>query len=176
MAQPIERKVKRRAVDRVAYAIATGLGVGFAPIAPGTFGAVEAVAIFSAIIAAAGNQLRNAPQLSLLLFLFLNVALFALGVWASSRACHICEVDDPSQVVIDEVSGQLIALTPLLLFPSVTGVVVAFVLFRFFDIVKPYPIGKLEKLHGGLGVMADDALAGVFAATLVWAAGALDII
>jgi phosphatidylglycerophosphatase A len=74
------------------------------------------------------------------------------------------------------VSGQLIALTPLLLFPSVAGVAVSFGLFRLFDIVKPYPIGKLEQLHGGLGVMADDALAGVFAAALVWAAVALGII
>jgi phosphatidylglycerophosphatase A len=176
MVQPIEREAKRRRLDRVAYAIATGFGAGFAPLAPGTFGAIEAVAIFSAIIAVAGNQLRIAPQLSLLLFLLLNAALFVAGVWASSRACRICDVEDPSQVVIDEVSGQLIALTPLLLFPSVTGVVFAFVLFRFFDIVKPYPIGKLEQLPGGMGVMADDALSGVFAAALVWAAVAIGII
>jgi phosphatidylglycerophosphatase A len=176
MAQPIEREAKRRPLDRVAYAIATGLGAGFAPLAPGTFGAIEAVVIFSAIIAVAGNQLRIAPQLSLLLFLILNAALFAAGVWASSRACRMSGVDDPSQVVIDEVSGQLIALTPLLLFPSITGVAAAFVLFRLFDIVKPYPIGKLEQLHGGLGVMADDALSGGFAAALVWAAVAIGII
>jgi phosphatidylglycerophosphatase A len=176
MVQPIERRAKKRSLDRLAYAIATGLGAGFAPLAPGTFGAIEGAAIFSAIIAVAGNQLRAAPQLSLLLFLLLNAALFAAGVWASSRACRMCGVDDPSHVVIDEVSGQLIALTPLLLFPSVAGVAVSFGLFRLFDIVKPYPIGKLEQLHGGLGVMADDALAGVFAAALVWAAVALGII
>lgn len=176
MAQPVKREEKRRPLERLAYAIATGGGAGFSPVAPGTLGAIEAVALFSAIGAIAGEQVRLSPRLSLLLFSLLNATLFAVGVWASSRTCRICEIDDPSQVVIDEVSGQLIALTPLLLFPSLAGVVAAFALFRFFDIVKPYPIGELEKLHGGLGVMADDALSGVFAAVLVWAAVALGII
>ncbi len=176
MAQPIERKEKRRPLDRVAYAIATGLGAGLAPKAPGTLGAIEAIGLFSAIVALAGDQLRLAPRLSLILFSLFNAALFALGVWASSRTCRICGIDDPGQVVIDEVSGQLIALTPVLLLPSFAGVVIAFALFRFFDIAKPYPIGKLESLHGGLGVMADDALSGLFAASLVWAAVALGII
>ena len=176
MAQPIKREEKRRPLDQLAYAIATGGGAGFSPIAPGTLGAIEAVALFSVIGIIAGEQLRLSPQLSLLLFSLLNAILFAVGVWASSRTCRICEMDDPSQIVIDEVSGQLIALTPLLLFPSLAGVVAAFVLFRFFDIVKPYPIRELEQLHGGMGVMADDALSGIFAAALVWVAVALGII
>ena len=75
---------------------------------------------------------------------------------------------DPQQVVVDEISGQLISLWPLAASASVGGVLMAFVLFRFFDILKPYPIRRLERLPGGLGVMADDALAGGFAAVLVW--------
>lgn len=152
------------ALDRAAYLIATGAGVGFAPIAPGTFGAIEALAIFittSALMA--GN-----PRAHLWLLIALNVIIFAIGVWSAGRACHISKLEDPSQVVIDEVSGQLIALTPVAVAPSAVGVIIAFVLFRLFDIFKPYPIRKLERLHGGLGVMSDDALAGIFAALLVW--------
>jgi phosphatidylglycerophosphatase A len=90
-----------------------------------------------------------------------------LGVWAASRTEQILNAKDPRKVVIDEVAGQLIALLPLPL--SGIGyapimVLLAFLLFRFFDIVKPYPARKLESLHGGLGIMADDIVAGVYAA------------
>ena len=151
------------ALDRAAYLIATGAGVGFAPVAPGTFGAIEALAIFIATSAwMAGNTRAH-----LLLLISLNLVLFAVGVWSATRACRISELEDPSQVVIDEVSGQLIALTPVALAPSVLGVIIAFVLFRLFDIFKPYPIRKLERLRAGWGVMSDDGLAGLYAAALV---------
>jgi len=151
--------------DRVAYAIATGLGAGFVPIAPGTVGALEGVAIYLAI-----NALDLGKWSSLVLLSILNVILFAIGVWASNRTCAMTGLKDPRLIVIDEVSGQLIALTPLALMPSLSikAVVIGFLLFRLFDIYKPYPIRKLERLHGGLGVMADDALAGVYAAGLLW--------
>jgi phosphatidylglycerophosphatase A len=151
--------------DRVAYAIATGLGAGFAPFAPGTVGALEGVAIYLAI-----HALQLGQSHPLLALIIINPVLFAAGVWASSRTCEVTGVEDPRSIVIDEVSGQLIALTPLVLLPSFSmpAVVIGFVLFRLFDIFKPYPIRKLEKLHGGLGVMADDALAGVYAAVLLW--------
>jgi phosphatidylglycerophosphatase A len=152
-------------LDGLAYALATGLGAGFTPIAPGTVGAVEGVAIFLAIRAVHLGRMS-----SLLVMVVVNVVVFLVGVWASNRACRISGIDDPRQIVIDEVSGQLIALTPLALLPSlsVTSVVVGFVLFRVFDIFKPYPIRKLERLPAGLGVMSDDSLAGVYAAVLVW--------
>ena len=151
------------ALDRAAYLIATGAGVGFAPVAPGTFGAIEALAIFIATSALMANN----PRAHLWLLIALNVIIFAIGVWSAGRACHISNLEDPSQVVIDEVSGQLIALTPVALAPSVAGVIIAFVLFRLFDIFKPYPIRKLERLRAGWGVMSDDALAGIYAAALV---------
>lgn len=155
-------------LDRFAYLIATGAGAGLSPVAPGTFGAAEGVGIFLAAHALAINYFLLSPRSTLVLFVILNAVVFAVGVWAAGRACRICELDDPSQVVVDEVSGQLIALAPLAVAPSALGVVAAFVLFRLFDIVKPYPIARLERLHGGLGVMSDDALAGLFAAALVW--------
>lgn len=135
------------------------------PVAPGTAGAVEGVAIFLLI-----HALHLGPGPSSLALAIINVGLFAIGVWASNRACRITGLEDPQQVVIDEVSGQLIALTPLALLPSlpIASVLIGFLLFRLFDIFKPYPIRKLEHLHGGLGVMADDALAGVYAAVLLW--------
>jgi len=159
----IERK-SRSAADRVAYALATGLGAGFTPIAPGTVGSAEGVAIFLAILAI------HLEQASLMIVLaIINVVIFVIGVWASTRTCEITGLKDPRLVVIDEVSGQLISLTPLAFFPlSVVGVVAGFLLFRVFDIFKPYPIRKLERLHAGLGVMADDVLAGVYAAALLW--------
>jgi phosphatidylglycerophosphatase A len=153
----------RSAADRVAYALATGLGAGFVPIAPGTVGSAEGVAIFVAILAI------HLGQTSLMIVLtILNVIIFVIGVWASTRTCELTGIKDPRLVVIDEVSGQLITLTPLAFLPmSIVGVVAGFLLFRLFDIFKPYPIRKLERLHAGLGVMADDVLAGIYAAALL---------
>lgn len=154
-------------LDRFAYTLATGLGAGSAPIAPGTFGAIEGVAIFLAFLVLA-NRFSFSPTLSVVLLVIINILLFVVGVWASNRACAISGVKDPGQIVIDEISGQLIALTPLAASPSMAGVIAAFALFRLFDISKPYPIRKLESLPTGLGVMSDDALAGVYAAVLAW--------
>jgi phosphatidylglycerophosphatase A len=165
----IIKKENISALDRFAYALATGFGAGFAPVAPGTFGAIEGVVVFLAFMALSG-RLSLSPRLSFILLAMINVALFAVGVWASNRACEISGTKDPSQIVIDEVSGQLIGLTPLFGSVSVAGVIVAFILFRLFDILKPYPIRKLEALPAGFGVMSDDALAGVYAAAIVWPA------
>ncbi len=162
------KKESLTASERVAYALATGMGAGFVPIAPGTAGALEGVGIYLAIYA------FNLGQGSALFALaIINLVLFGVGVWASNQTCAITELKDPHLVVIDEISGQLIALTPLVLLPSfsIRAVVIGFLLFRLFDIYKPYPIRKLERLRGGLGVMADDALAGLYAAVLVWLCG-----
>jgi phosphatidylglycerophosphatase A len=169
---PIEKK-SITATGRAGYLIAAGLGAGFTPIAPGTAGAAEGVLIFIAI-----HALNLERASSILVLAIVNVVLFALGVWASNRACEITGLEDPRLVVIDEVSGQLIALTPVALLPSfsIPAVVLGFFLFRLFDIFKPYPIRKLELLPGGLGVMADDALAGVYAAAMVWLAHLLHLI
>jgi len=154
-------------LDRLGFIIATGAGAGFAPVAPGTFGAAEGVLLFFIINAILNNSLALSPVWCLIWFAIINVALFAIGVWSSGRAIGVTGIKDPSVVVIDEVSGQLIALTPLILAPSLDGIFAAFALFRFFDIFKPYPIRKLEHLRAGFGVMADDALAGIYAAALV---------
>ena len=158
-------KRKRTAIDWIAYALATGLGAGFAPIAPGTVGSLEGVVIFVAVLA-----LHFGTSTSLLVLAVLNVVIFGVGVWAATRTCEITGRKDPRLIVIDEVSGQLIALTPLAQLPalSIVGLIAGFLLFRLFDIFKPYPIRKLERLHAGLGVVADDVLAGLYAAALLW--------
>lgn len=162
----IIKKENIGALDRLAYALAIGFGVGFAPVAPGTLGAIEGVALFLAFSALASRFSVSASS-SFILLVIINAIFFAVGVWASNRACEISGAKDPSQIVIDEISGQLIALTPLAASPSVAGVIAAFVLFRLFDITKPYPIRKLEALPRGWGVMSDDALAGLYAAAIL---------
>jgi phosphatidylglycerophosphatase A len=171
MRPPVSVKQKNMSpLDRLGYAIATGLGAGHAPVAPGTFGAAEGVVLFFIINAIINQRLLLASRWSLVVFVIINAALYAVGVWASNRAIAATGLKDPSVAVIDEVSGQLIAMTPLIVHPSLAGVVVSFLLFRAFDIFKPYPIRKLEGLPGGFGVMSDDALAGVYAAVLTWLA------
>ena len=97
------------------------------------------------------------------------VAVTFAGIWAGSRTEELAGRKDPGKVVVDEVAGQLIATLPLAFFTnwSIAAVMVSFVLFRFFDIVKPYPANKLQDLKGGAGIMFDDLVAGVYAAVLV---------
>jgi phosphatidylglycerophosphatase A len=125
---------------------------------------MEGVAVYFA----AAQLVTLTHNESLVFLIVLNIAVFTVGVWASSRACEISGLKDPQKVVIDEVSGQLIALVPAALSPAVVPVIAAFALFRLFDIFKPYPICKLESLPGGLGVMADGRACGRYAATFVW--------
>ena len=93
------------------------------------------------------------------------ILLSLVGTWAASQTERFEGTKDPSIVVIDEVAGQFIALLPVpfLVDPAWWTIILAFVLFRFFDIVKPYPARRLENIKGGLGVMGDDLVAGVYA-------------
>jgi phosphatidylglycerophosphatase A len=166
---------KLRPIDKTAYLIATGCGVGFVPVAPGTFGAIEGLAIYLAITALS-NFCRFAPRGQMALLSLATLLIFTVGVWASEQTCKMLALADPKQVIVDEISGQMIALTPLATAFSIKGAIAAFVLFRLFDIFKPYPIRKLEHLPSGLGVMADDALAGVFAAALIWSGQLLHLL
>ncbi|HEY6231388.1 MAG TPA: phosphatidylglycerophosphatase A [Pyrinomonadaceae bacterium] len=156
----------------LALSIAT-CGVGYLPLAPGTWGSLLAVAVFWYARAFwAGGSIDHAATEPEVFFVYvllpaIMVITFA-GIWAASRTERVLKIKDPGKVVIDEVAGQLIALLPLALTRISTPlVVIAFVLFRFFDMVKPYPARKFESLHGGLGIMADDLVAGAYAAVIV---------
>jgi phosphatidylglycerophosphatase A len=133
----------------LAIALASALGVGYAPVAPGTFGSLVGLVLWFLLPASIGTQL------------VVIAALFVAGSWSGTVAEQYFKRSDPSHVVIDEVMGMLITLVgnPV----GWRGLIVAFFLFRIFDIVKPYPARRLERLHGGIGIMADDAMAGVYA-------------
>lgn len=91
----------------------------------------------------------------------LILTLYVVGIWAASRVAHEIGKTDPGVVVIDEVVGMLVTLALLPVSPF--GVLVGFLLFRVFDIVKPFPAAQSEHLPGGLGIMTDDVIAGVYA-------------
>lgn len=125
--------------------------VGFFPIAPGTAGSLAALALF-AFIKWIGD---SAVELSAI------VAVFAIGVWAAQGTEKALGRKDPGIVVIDEVLGMLVTLALLPL--SLAGIALGFLIFRVLDVIKPYPAAQLEHLHGGLGIMADDLAAGLYA-------------
>lgn len=138
-------------MNQVALAVATFGYVGFFPIAPGTAGSLAALLLFAFI------RWVGVPALELAAI----PVVLIVGIWAANGAESVLARKDPGPVVIDEVLGMLITLA--LLPVSMLGVLAGFLLFRIFDIVKPYPAGRLEHLHGGLGIMLDDAMAGVYA-------------
>ena len=142
--------------------VATGFGSGFSPVAPGTAGALLAVLLW-----VAGYFLLLFAQLQVLLAV-LVVYFTVQGVY-SSGVMEKYWGEDPSRVVVDEMVGVWI---PLLVVPDGGWwyVVAAFVLFRFFDIVKPLGVRRMERLGGGMGIMMDDILAGVYSAVLLGAA------
>lgn len=144
--------------DYLALAIAT-CGVGYLPLIPGTFGSLVGVAIFIVLTRVGGG---------IILLLVAIPAFTFAGIWAGTRTEEISGRKDPGKIVVDEVAGQLIALIPLAFVNwSITTVMVSFTLFRFFDIVKPYPANRLQELDGGVGVMCDDLVAGAYAAIIV---------
>ncbi len=138
-------------MNEIAMAIATAGYVGYFPIAPGTAGSLAGLVVF-AFVRGVG-----APAFELAMI----AVVLALGIWSASIAESVLKLKDPGPVVIDEVLGMLITLALLPL--SVIGVLAGFVLFRFFDVIKPFPAGRLEALHGGMGIMLDDAVAGLYA-------------
>jgi phosphatidylglycerophosphatase A len=157
--------------DYLALAIAT-CGVGYIPLAPGTFGSLVGLALYLLLRRAFLSLPVGSDDFNLLYIIYVLVAvkliviigLTVVGTWAASRVEKLQGVKDPSKVVIDEVAGQYIALSAVpMVFEDWWTIIAAFVLFRFFDIVKPYPARRLESLHGGLGIMADDVVAGAYA-------------
>ena len=139
-------------MTRLAVFIATFVYTGLFPFAPGTVGSLGGLVVYGLIARlGAGVALEG----------FAIVVLYGVGVWAAAAAERHFGGVDPGPVVIDEVVGMLITL--FLVPVSVTGAIVGLLLFRVFDIVKPFPAGKLEELHGGFGVMSDDAMAGIYA-------------
>lgn len=135
--------------------LATFFGIGFFPLAPGTVASFFCLLLYKFFI----------HRLPWWLFLTLLLILFILGWLVSQQYAEEMGVKDPRRIVVDEALGQLMAF--FLLSNSWFWLLMSFLLFRIFDILKPFPIKKIEKIPGGLGIMADDVIAGIYAWILV---------
>ena len=148
----ITKAIKERGLlDKIALISSLWFGIGLLPGMPGTFGTIAAIPLY-----VAGSLLGPHYQLSVLLVITIG------AIWSSHRSQKILGSDDSPVIVIDEVAGFLLttAFIPLT-WPALAG---GFFLFRFFDILKPPPIKTIEKkLKGGIGIVSDDLLAGVYA-------------
>ena len=144
--------------------IGIGLGSGRSPLAPGTAGSLAAAAIYGLLTLLIPSD-NLALQQGMLLALI--IAGFPLGVWACGLL-STADQPDPGRAVWDEFVGMWLAC--LFLPPTWSWLLAAFILFRLFDILKPWPARQLENLPGGWGIMADDVAAGLYAAALLNAA------
>ena len=146
--------------------LGTVAGVGYVPILPGTAGTLAGVIIY--LIFSKASKVFPGPFLEPLSYLVMLVAFVGAGVWISGRCNQYLKGNDNSSIVIDEVGGFLITMFVLPF--SMRFLLLGFILFRTFDIVKPFKIEKLEKLPGGWGIMADDVAAGILANLVLQAA------
>ncbi|MDP2972326.1 MAG: phosphatidylglycerophosphatase A [Deltaproteobacteria bacterium] len=137
-------------MNRFFLFFSTGFGVGYSPIAPGTLGTLVAIPLYYFLSAI------SSPLYEITL-----IAFFFLTVWISERAENYFGKKDDPRIVIDEMMGFFIAMLWVTKTPF--SILVGFILFRFFDIFKPFPIRRFEKVRGGFGVVLDDVMAGIFA-------------
>ena len=153
-------------VTALATFLATGFGSGFSPVAPGTAGTLVAVPLgyFVTVTLAAG------PVLQALVIVLLS----ALAIWSAGVTALRLGLKDPGQIVIDEIAGYFVSLA--FLPAGWTTLAAAFVFFRLFDILKPPPCRRAEALPGGVGIVADDLLAGVYANLAIRALCFLEIL
>lgn len=169
------REVKKKTpLDHFALAVTT-FGVGYLPVMPGTYGSMVGILVYLAIglgetnagIYLLGENWRDEQIAAWIhavnLIAFLLFCL--LGIWAASRAVKLFQNKDPQQAVVDEIIGQIIVFLFVPFGISWKFILAGFILFRIFDIWKPYPIDSLQSLPAGIGVCADDILAGVYGGT-----------
>lgn len=137
-------------MKRVVIFLATGCLVGYSPLAPGTAGTLASIPLYFIL-----------SHLSPLYYLAVVVGWIYIAIWASDGAEVLLQSRDCRHIVIDEMVGFLVAM--ILIPPTVRNILLAFILFRAFDIIKPFPIRRLEeKVRGGYGVVLDDIIAGVY--------------
>jgi phosphatidylglycerophosphatase A len=144
--------------------IATWFGCGYFPWGPGTVGSLAGLLIYVFL-----HIWLHAGRWTLLL---LTLLLTPLAIWAATRTARIVQKKDPGLVVVDEVLGQWVTLLGAASF-GIKSVLAAFVLFRIFDIWKPWPVRQFETLPEGVGIVADDLAAGVYAALILYIGGVL---
>lgn len=163
----IPRPPARLVMTTPEHLLAFGFGAGLAPVAPGTFGTLVGIPFFFALAWLPWQAYAAA-----------TAVLFLFGCWVCGASSRLLQVHDYPGFVFDEIVGFLIACLPLM--PGLNGptwhlalgLLAAFLLFRLFDILKPWPIRVLDRhVHGGLGIMIDDAVAGAAAAGALWGLG-----
>lgn len=138
-------------MTRLAVFLATVAYCGYFPIAPGTVGSAAGLVVYLLV------WWTGSPLVETALILL----TFVVGTWAATHAERFFGGIDPGLVVIDEVAGMLVTLAFIPV--GWSGALAGFFLFRLFDVIKPYPANRLEKWHGGFGIMADDVMAGIYA-------------
>lgn len=153
--------------SRWSIRIATGLGAGYLPVMPGTYGSAQGVVLYMGLAA-----LARTTEYPVWVLVAGMIAVVALSLWVVAVALPGFREQDPQVIVLDEVAGQMIALAPLPLEASATSwywisVAAGFLFFRALDAIKPFPIRKLEQLPGAWGVVGDDLAAGLIAAALL---------
>ncbi|HUS07724.1 MAG TPA: phosphatidylglycerophosphatase A [Bryobacteraceae bacterium] len=152
--------------SKIALAIATGLGSGYVPVGPGTAGSIVGLLIAAGLV----HWAAWAP----LCFGLLALGAIIPGIWASGVTAAVSGRKDPSLVVVDEIIGQWITLAGATVL-NWKSWLAAFLLFRALDIWKPWPARQLEALPGGTGIVADDVMAGIYGALVLYAAGCLNL-
>ncbi len=150
-----KQKLPGKLLLNPAHLLSFGFGSGYMPFAPGTFGTLAAIPVFLLL-----------SQFELPVYAVMLALMTLLGIWLCAYTSQALGVHDHGGIVWDEVVGYLI--TMFMVPPTLFNIVTGFVLFRLFDIWKPWPIGLLDrKVHGGAGIMLDDVVAGVFAAVVL---------
>ena len=172
MKGPAEKYSPDGARDYAALALSTW-GVGYLPLAPGTWGSLIAVAIYvligwfetnaAAHGAATGKTFLQVETFHWTVNAILLTAFCLIGIWAATRSIPLLGDHDASEIVVDELMGQFVTFAFIPFGLGWPFIIAGFLLFRLFDILKPFPIDDMQLLPGGLGVCADDILAGVYA-------------
>jgi phosphatidylglycerophosphatase A len=174
MKSTVEKRKPNGFLDYFSLAVTT-FGVGYLPLAPGTWGSIIAVAFYIALSNSfatyrysAGFLPPEGPAAALHAALMIALILFVLlGMWAANRSVDLLGNTDAPQAVVDEVMGQLVVFLFIPFTDSWMLILAGFLLFRLFDIWKPYPIDKLQDLSGGIGVCVDDIVAGIYAGVVL---------
>lgn len=166
----VERRKPKGVLDYVSLVVTT-FGVGYLPLAPGTYGSLVGVGFYAALAYAfasyrySGASTSAEPAVAAIhaVILIAFLLFILLGIWAASRSVELLGNSDAPEAVVDEVIGQLVVFLFVPFTSSWLLIAAGFLLFRLFDIWKPYPIDDLQSLPGGIGVCADDFLAGIYA-------------
>ncbi len=148
-------------IHPVVWLIATGGGLGYSPLAPGTAGTLGCGVLLWLLMP---NDIAASGSLAILLLSISVLAFIAMSIWASTKAEAVFG-HDASKIVIDEFAGFVIAV--LFLPKTLIVYVAAFLLFRIFDVLKPFPAARAEALPGGFGIVLDDLVAGLYANILI---------